>query len=150
MTKLERREQHDHGAGKHDRREQEVRDDEIRVQVEADRQVAERRLGERAQEDGEREPAGEARQAADPERAQRGDQRERDRDPADQPVAELDVGVVALFGERLARLAAGPVLAAEAGPGQPDGRPRDQDQIEAQGRAGRKQDIEARADGDRP
>ena len=85
-----------------------MRDDEERVQVEADGEVAERGLCERPDEDPHGEPAREPRQSGDPERRQSRDQGRDDDDTADQPVAELDEGVDVVGRERLALVAAWP------------------------------------------
>ncbi len=84
-------------------REQEVRDDEERVQVEADGAVAERGLREatrrRRPRPVQRANRGRARHAK---RRQRRDQGRDDHEPTDQPVAELDEGVDVVVRERLA------------------------------------------------
>src|SRR5207237_6292793 len=80
-----------------------------------------RRLGERPEEDREREPDDPARKPAGPPCGEPREERQRDHDAADQTVAELDERVVVLLRKRVALLAAGPVAAAEAGVRQPDG-----------------------------
>ena len=86
-----------------------------------DGEVADRRLGERAEEDEQRDPPGPVRKPWRSARGQPRDERERDHDAADEPVSELDEGVDVLLGQRPAALAAGPGAAAEARVGQPDG-----------------------------
>src|SRR5262249_36275474 len=62
--------------------------------------------------------------------------REHDGHRRDHPVPELDVRVVALGGERLPRLAPGPVLTAEPGARQPYDSARGHDQPEGEDRGG--------------
>ncbi len=120
----------DYRRAQHGDREQQVGDDERRVQVRVDGDRAERRLGQRAREGSGREPAGPARQAACGPGAGRERQREDDRHTADQPVPELDVGVIVLLGKRLPGRTAGPVLAPEPGARQPNDRAGGDDQPE--------------------
>jgi hypothetical protein len=105
------------------------------VVVDGDR--AERRLAERACEDDRGEhlhPAGEAARA--PRRDGKHERRDHGEEGHD-AVRELDVGVVALLRQRVAGLAAGPVLAAEARAGQPDRRARGDDEHESDRRGER-------------
>src|ERR687885_75393 len=100
------------------------------MEMDVDRERAERRLEERAHEDGERESRGPAGQALGTPRREPGEEREHDRRPGDHPVPELDVRVVALLWEGVPRLAPGPVLAAEARAGETNRRPGRDDDVE--------------------
>ena len=107
-----------------------MRHDDQRVELELDRDVAERRLGERAGEGSEGEAHRPVRQAGGAPRGEPGEERQQDREEGDDPVRELDEGVVALLGERVPGRAARPVLAAEPRAGQPHGRAGGDDQDE--------------------
>src|SRR5712691_687144 len=98
--------------------------------MEVDGHRAERRLPERPNEDGPGEDLHPAREAGRPQRRDGEHERRQHREERDHPVRELDVRVVALLRERIARLAAGPVLAAEARGGEANGRTRGDDQDE--------------------
>ena len=74
----------------------------------------------RSDERGHRQPSRPARQPARPPCADREREGQDDRHARDHPVPELDVRVVALLREGLARLASRPVLAAEPRARQPD------------------------------
>ena len=112
----------DDARREHRQREEEVRHHEPRVQPRVDGERAERRLRERPEERREREPSHPARQPGREARAEPRDERGEDRERAHDAVAELDERVVALARQRVAGGAAGPVLAAEAGVRQADGR----------------------------
>ena len=104
----------DHRAGEDDEREEEVCPDHQRVQVEPDRQEAERSLCDRAQEDqrcGPDDPAAEAGRLPDSDPRH---EREHDRKEREDAVAELDRRVLADGREERTLLAAGPRLAGEA------------------------------------
>ena len=124
-------------AARTSQREEEVRHHEPRVQPRVDGEGAERRLRERAEERREREPSHPARQPRREACTEPGDERGENRQSADDPVPELDERVVALARQRIARGAAGPVLAAEAGVRQADRRARDDDQPEPERRGER-------------
>ena len=89
-----------------------MRNHEVRVQVVVDGARAERGLRERPCEDGRRQPAAAAAQAARAPRGERENQRREDGDRRDDAVRELDVGVVAAR-QRVLRRARRPMRAAE-------------------------------------
>ena len=121
----------DHDRTRDERhREQQVRHHDGPAQVARNREVAERRLGERAEQDGERELPRPVRQARRLPRREPGQQRDRDHDAADEAVPELDEGVDVLLGQRRSPLAARPVAAAETGVREPHRRARADDQPE--------------------
>jgi hypothetical protein len=119
-TERQRLQTDDDGGAQNGQREQEMRDHERRVQVCVDGDRPERRLCGCPDEGADREPPRPPRQRARQPRADCKREREDDRHAGDHPVSELDVRVVALLRERLAGLAAGPVLATQAGARQPD------------------------------
>ena len=86
--------QHD-GPGEKQHRQQQVGGHNRPAQVGLDREVAEGRLCERSQEEHERELPGAAPERRPP-RQRRDKKGDQDRDPADDAVPELDVGVVVL------------------------------------------------------
>jgi hypothetical protein len=111
-----------------------VADHEPRVEVVVDRERTERGLAERAHE---HEGGEHLHPAAQPGRQPGRDREHERRDHGEErndAVRELDVRVVALLRQRIAGLAAGPVLAAEARAGQPNGRTRRDDEHEGDGR----------------
>ena len=120
----------DHDGERDDHeREQEVGHHRERMQVEDHREAAERDLGDRAEEGGERRPPHPPRQPVDPARREPRDERGQDPDDRDDAVPELDHRVEVLRGER--RVAAPrPVVAAEARPGQAHERARRDDERE--------------------
>ena len=124
--------QHDRGP-EHDRGKQEVRHDQVRVEVEPDGQIAERSLQKRPHEHAHGRPARPARERVHAKGRERGHERRDDHEPADQTVPELDERVDAVLRERPAGFAAWPGLAAEARPGEPDGGAGHDDQPEPGG-----------------
>ncbi len=92
--------------------------DEPRVEVVVDGDGAEGCLQRGAEEASAGEPP-DPRPRAGEERGHERRQRDDDRDPGDDPIRELDDRVEAVRRQRLARLAARPVLAAEARARQP-------------------------------
>ena len=111
-----------------------MRDHEPGIEVVVDGDRAERRLRERAGEDDPGEDLRAAAEAGRPQRADRERERRQHGEERDDAVRELDVGVEAARRERVAGLAAGPVLAAEAGAGEPHRRARGDDQHEHRNR----------------
>jgi hypothetical protein len=101
-----------------DEREEEVRHDGERVEVEDHREAPERDLRDGPEERGQRDPDDPARQPCHAARRVPGGERREDSEDGDHPVPELDHRVVAQRGERR-RPAARPVVAAEARAGQP-------------------------------
>ena len=100
------------GTREQHHRKQQVGRHDRPAQVGLDREIAERRLRQSSGENRDREllcPSSERR----PERRHRDEQRDQDRHAADDPVSELDVGVVVLRRQRMAGFAARPVAAAE-------------------------------------
>ena len=87
------------------------------AEVGLDREIPERRLRQRPGEERDRELLCPAPQRG-PQRCQGDQQRDQDRHPADDPVSELDVSVVVLRRQGMARFAPGPVPAAQARAGQ--------------------------------
>ena len=133
---LVRGEQCEDREPEHRQRHQQVRDDEIRIEVVVDGDRSERRLRERANEDGGCEQAGVARKTARPPRGECEPECRQHRDSRDDAVRELDVGVVALR-QRVGRVARRPMRAAEAGAGEPNGRTGADDDDEAADRGPR-------------
>ena len=111
-------------------RQQQVQHHDRPAQIARDREQADRRLRERAEEDPERKPRCPARQSRRAANREPGEQRERDRDAADETVAELDERVSVLRRQRMPLFAARPVAAAEPGVGQPHRRAGADDQPE--------------------
>jgi hypothetical protein len=105
-----------------------VRHDDGPAEITGHREVTKRRLGERAEQDREREPARPGRQPRCLTGREPGQQSDGDHDSADEPVPELDERVHVLLGQRRAALAARPVAAPEAGVREADGGPGADDQ----------------------
>ena len=103
-------------------REQEVREHEPGIEVEVDRDRAERRLGERAEERRERDAARPRRHGRRPPRGEPRHEREQDRDAGDQAVRELDLLVVVARRQLRRALAPWPFRTAESRRRQPHGR----------------------------
>jgi hypothetical protein len=118
------------GSGDQQHRQEQVGGDDRPAQVGRDGEEPDRRLGQRSQEDREGETDGVSREPRRATGGQPSDQRQRDRDPADEAVPELDERVRVLRRQRMAGLAPGPVAAAQAGIGEPDGRAGGDDQPE--------------------
>ncbi len=112
-----------------DEREQEVRHDGERVEIEDHRDAAERDLRDRPEKRGQRDPDDPARQPSHAARRMPGGERCEDPAHGDHPVPELDHRVVAQRGERR-RPTAWPVVAAEARAGQSHEGPRGDDQAQ--------------------
>src|SRR5215203_2351480 len=107
------------------------------MEVVVDRDEAERRLGRRADECGEREPRRPAWEPGRPARAKPGEQRQREREQRDRAVPELHERVVARLGEEASGLAPRPRLATEARGGEPHDGAGDHDDVERRrGRGG--------------
>ena len=123
-----------HGERDDDEREQEVGHHRERVQVEDHGEAAERDLGDRAEEGGERRPPHPPRQPVDPAGGEPRDERGEDPHDRDDAVPELDHGVEVLRGERGVP-APRPVVAAEARSGQSHERARRDDEPEYGDRA---------------
>ena len=131
----------------HDHREQEVRHHRERVEVDRDRDRAHRDLGDGDEERAERGEPSTARQPRHARGAEPGEEREREPDERDDPVAELDERVEALLRVGLVA-AARPVLAPEPGSGQPHERARGDDEEERHAR--RERELEERGGRERP
>ena len=127
----------DDARRKHRQREEEVRHHEPRVQARVDGEGAQRRLRERPEERREGEPPHPPGQAGCEAGADPRDERGENRESAHEAVSELDERVVALARQRVARRAARPVLAPEAGVRQANGRAGDDDQPEPERRGER-------------
>ena len=113
-----RLERHHDRQREHREREQEVRHHRERVQVERDRDRAHRDLRDRQEERRERRQSHSSREADHAARAEPGDERQREPDERDDAVPELHEGVESLL--RVGPVAAlRPVVAPEAGSGQP-------------------------------
>jgi hypothetical protein len=105
-----------------------VHDHDRPAQVTGDSEQPDRRLQEGAEEDRERELDVPPRQRRRAPRGEPREQRRRDRQRAEDAVAELDERVPVLRRQRMTLLAPGPVTAAEPRVGQPHRRAGDDDQ----------------------
>ena len=94
-------------------REEQVRHHDRPAEIALHREIPERRLRERPDEDRKRQANDPVWQPARAPRREPADEGQRDRDAADESVAELDVGVHVLGRQRVPFLAAGPVATAE-------------------------------------